>query len=219
KQAGVNRVWWDLKYESTKRPRLRTSPVGHPEIGLRAEGWRPFPLEGSFAPLAASGTYTVKLKVGQTELTRPVVVKKDPNSPGSEDGIRVQPTLTLDIWNRLNAIVDLIDQIELVRRQLADVKTALQSDARWKSYVADADELDQKLLAVERVFFDPRMTSVGDSFYYPPGLYSKLQVVARGIIESDFQTLSAECEVGWMVVREAVEQEENLVAIMVCDVG
>src|SRR5205807_2341356 len=45
-QAGVNRVWWDLKYDSTRQPRLRTSPEGHPEIGLQAEGWRPFPFEG-----------------------------------------------------------------------------------------------------------------------------------------------------------------------------
>jgi hypothetical protein len=43
KQPGLNRLWWGLRYESTEMPRLRTSPVGHPEIGLNAEGWRPFP--------------------------------------------------------------------------------------------------------------------------------------------------------------------------------
>jgi photosystem II stability/assembly factor-like uncharacterized protein len=219
KQAGVNRVWWDLKYEPTRKPRLRTSPVGHPEIALGSEGWRPLPLEGSFAPLVPPGTYTVKLRTGTTELSRPLVVKKDPNALGSEDGVRAQTTLALDIWNRVNAITDLIDQIEIVRRQIADIKTALKGDARWKAHLAEADELDEKLLAVERVFFDPRITSAGDSFYYPPGLYSKLQGVARGITESDFQPTAAQSEVAAMFTREVSAQKERLDAIMRSDVG
>jgi photosystem II stability/assembly factor-like uncharacterized protein len=219
KKAGVNRVWWDLKFEETRRPQLRTSPEGHAEIALRADGSRPFPIEGRFAPLVQPGTYTVKLRVGATELTRPLVVKKDPNSLGSEDGIRVQTTLALDIWNRVNAMTDLIDQIEIMRHQIADVRSALQSEARWKSHIAEADELDRKLLAVERVFFDPRVTSAGDSFYYPPGLYSKLQGVGRGITESDFQPTAAQSEVASMFMREFGAQRERLDAIMRSDVA
>jgi len=213
-KAGVNRVWWDLKYEQTRRPRLRTSPEGHPEIGLNAEGWRDFPIEGRFAPLVPPGTYTVKLKAGQTELTRQLVVRKDPNSLGTDDTVKTQTTLAVDIWNRINVVSDLINEIEIVRRQLADIRSALGTDARWKSHVAEADELDKKLLDVERVFFDPHVTSAGDSFYYPPGLYSKLEGVARGITESDFQPTAAQAEVAGMFMREIGAQKEKLDAIM-----
>jgi photosystem II stability/assembly factor-like uncharacterized protein len=218
-QAGLNRVWWDLKYEATRQPRLRTSPVGHPEIGLSAEGWRPLPLEGRFAPLVPPGTYTLKLRAGQTELTRQLVVKKDPNSQGSEQGISAQTTLVVDLRNQLNTMSDLIDQIETVRRQIADIKAALQSDARWKSHMAEADDLDNKLLAIERTFFDVRITSASDSFYYPPGLYSKLQGLARGVTESDYQPTAAQSEVAAMFNRDLSGLKEKLDAIMRSDVG
>ena len=218
-EAGVNRVWWDLKYDSTRQPRLRTSPEGHPEIGLQAEGWRPFPFEGRFAPLVPPGSYAVKLRAGRTELARQLVVKKDPSSLGSDDGIRAQTTLALDIWNNVNTISDLIEQIEGLRRQIADIKAALQSDARWKPHVAEAEALDGKLLAVERVFFDPRVTSAGDSFYYPPGLFQKLQGLARGIMEADFQPTGAQGEVAAMFMREVSAQKERLDAIVRSEVG
>ena len=30
--AGINRVWWDLRYERTKEPELRTTPPSNPHI-------------------------------------------------------------------------------------------------------------------------------------------------------------------------------------------
>ncbi len=219
KTVGVNRVWWDLKYEQTRRPQLRTSPIGHPEVGLGPGGWRPFPIEGRLAPLVPPGTYTVKIKVGQTEASRRLVVKKDPNSQGSEDGIRSQTTLVLAIRKDVNAVVDLIDRIEVIRRQLADIKTELQANPQWKAYVAEADTLDGKLLDVERVFFDPRTTNAADAFYHPPGLYSKLLGVARGIMESDYQPTAAQSAVASMFMTDVSGQQEKLSAIIRSDIG
>ena len=219
KQPGINRVWWDLKYESTKRPLLRTSPVGHPEIALRADLSRPFPLEGSLTPLVAPGTYTVKLKAGAATASRPLVVRKDPNSQGTDDGIHAQTTLVMDIWRDVNAIADIIERIEMLRRQIADIKASLQADARWKAQETLADELDRKLLAIEWVFFDPRITSAGDSFYYPPGLYSKLLGVARGIMESDYQPTAAQRDVASMFMMTVSGQKEKLDAVIREDVG
>ncbi len=218
-KAGVNRVWWDLKYEQTHQPQLRTPPEGHPEIALAADGTRHFPLEGRFAPLVPPGTYTIALKAGGASATRQLVVKKDPNSLGSEDGIRAQTTLAMDLYNEVNTMTDLIDRIEMVRRQLAEIKSALQADARWKAHVAEAEALDKKLLDVERVFFDPRITSAGDSFYFPPGLYSKVEGLARGVTEGDFQPTAAHAEVASMFSREVSAQREKLDAIMRQEVG
>ena len=36
------------------------------------------------------GNYTVKLSAGGTELSQPLMVKKDPNSSGSESDIQAQ---------------------------------------------------------------------------------------------------------------------------------
>ena len=128
-------------------------------------------------------------------------------------------SLALDVWTHLNMMTDLIDRIETVRWQIAQIKPALQADARWKSHVAQADGLDKKLLAIEQLFFDPRITSAGDSFYYPPGLYSKLQGVAGGITESDYQPTSAQGEVASMYIRDLRVQKDLLDGIMRSDVA
>jgi hypothetical protein len=42
-QPGLNRVWWDLRFEATKEIRLRTAPMYAPEVTLNTQGWRPAP--------------------------------------------------------------------------------------------------------------------------------------------------------------------------------
>jgi photosystem II stability/assembly factor-like uncharacterized protein len=210
--AGINRVWWDLRHESTRRPTLRTSPLGRSDIGVGPDGTRAFPVGGTFAPLVQPGTYSVTLKAGGAELSQPLVVRKDPNSLGSEEGIRAQTRIVLDVRDRLNAFTDLIDEIEITRSQLSDIRASLLRTPRWKALVARVDDLDSKLVAIEGEFFDPRITSAGDSFYYPPGLLSKLQGLAGAIAGSDFQPTGAQLEVYgmyselWSTVRRRFDQ-------------
>src|SRR3989454_9900062 len=82
KSVGINRVWWDLRTDSTKAARLRTTPLYDPELRLGPEGARPAPRVGRMTVLVPPGTYTVKLKVGGQEQSQPLVVRKDPNSSG-----------------------------------------------------------------------------------------------------------------------------------------
>ncbi len=79
----------------------------------------------------------MKLKMGQTELIRQLAVKKDPNAPGSEEGIRAQTKVVLRLRDSINQIADMINQAETIRKQLADVKASLQSDPRWKSLMTE----------------------------------------------------------------------------------
>ena len=39
--SGLNRLYWDLRYEATTEVRLRTSPLYAPHIQVGPEGWRP----------------------------------------------------------------------------------------------------------------------------------------------------------------------------------
>jgi hypothetical protein len=219
KQEGINRVWWDLKYEDATAPRLRTSPVGRPDIALNAEGWRRFPLDSSLDLLVPPGKYAVRLTVGRTQLTRELEVRKDPNSQGSEEGIRAQMKVIAGARDDLKTMTDMIDRIELARKQLGDVKAALKDDVSSQPLVADADALDQKLLAVEETLFNPRITGSADAFYYPPRLYSKLQGFARGVTESDFEPTAAQLDVYAMFRQQVAEQKSKLDAIMANEVA
>ncbi|MGB6234416.1 MAG: hypothetical protein WBF46_13160 [Candidatus Acidiferrales bacterium] len=184
KQQGINRVWWDLKYEESKSPLLRTKPLGAPQVALGPDGSRPFPSEGKLSPLVAPGDYTVKLKVGTAEFSQPLAVLKDPNSQGTQQDILAQTKMELGLRDAANTMASIIDQVETARSQIISLEPILKSDARWKSLASDAGALDTKLLTLEEAFFDPHITS-GNSFYYPPGLYSKIMSLAVVVSSSD----------------------------------
>lgn len=184
KNKGVNRIWWDLRYESSKVPRLRTKPLGAPWVSLGTDGSRDFPEQAKLAPVVAPGNYTVKLQMGATELSQPLVVLKDPSSSGTQQEIEAQTKMEVELRDAANTMASIIDQIETARAQVLNLEPVLKGDERWKALASEADALNAKLLSVEEAFFDPHVTG-GDSFYYPPGLYSKVVSLATTVASSD----------------------------------
>ncbi len=217
KEEGINRIWWDLKYESTELPRLQTSPLGHPEIGLNAEGWRPFSAGGKMSPLVPPGKYMIKLKAGGAEFTQELTVFKDPNSLGSEEGIHASTKVVLDIYAQVKGMTKMINQIESIRKQLSDLKAKL--DSSLETLGTEAEKIDNKLLAVESAFFDPHITGSADAFYFPPQLFSKLLRLVGQIAESDFPPTQAQRAVYQMFTEQINEQKKKLNTILSTDLA
>lgn len=217
KEDGINRIWWDLKYESTELPKLRTSPLGHPEIGLNAEGWRPFSAGGKISPLVPPGKYTVKLKVGEAEFSQELTVLKDPNSLGSEEGIAASTKVVMDIYDLVNGMTGMINKIESIRKQLVDLKTGLA--ANHEALCTEAEEINKKLIGLESAFFDLHITGTADAFYFPPQLYSKTLRLVSQIAESDFPPTQAQIEVYQMFKGQILEQKSKLETILATDVA
>jgi photosystem II stability/assembly factor-like uncharacterized protein len=193
-KAGINRVWWDLRYDPPRIPLLQTIPEKHTHVQFTANGYRPLRSDhmtrpGQSGPLVAPATYTVKLTVGGQEFTEKLVVKKDPNSAATEAGVRSQVALDLEIQDNINTVVDMIDRTESIRRQIAALTKSLGSDPTAAPVVSAAKELDNKLVAVEEQLF-PVHTLTGatyDSFRTPHMLYERLCALAHRIRTSDFQ--------------------------------
>ena len=68
--AGINRVHWNLREASSQSPRLRTEPSEHSHVDMPDSGSRSLGEGGTVTPLAPPGTYTVRLEVGDLELTQ-----------------------------------------------------------------------------------------------------------------------------------------------------
>jgi hypothetical protein len=83
RNAGLNRVYWDLRDEPTPEVRLRTSPLYAPEVRVGPDGSRSGG-GGRFSLLLPPGAYAVRLNVGGKQLTEKFEVRKDPNSGGSK---------------------------------------------------------------------------------------------------------------------------------------
>lgn len=204
KEVGVNRVWWDLRYEAPRRPKLRTAPPGRPWVPLGPEGWRPLVTwdldlnAGLLGPLAPPGTYTVKLQVGDFEKTESLTVRKDPHSAGSEEDIRVQVARLLEMRDELNEMVDMIDEIEWVRRQLENLRAMFQGKAEAAAVLEAAKELEGTALAVEGNLFDIHLTGAReDAFRAPMKLYERMLALASdlGANSADFPPTTQQVEV------------------------
>jgi len=225
-QVGVNRVWWDLRYEDSRRARLRTQPPGKDHVEFNDDGWRPlrtWDLDlngGQRGPLVPPGTYTVKLSVGERELTQPLIVLKDPYSTGTEEDIRAQVTLSLEMRDELNEIVDMIDDIEWLRKQLDDVQERYRSDTSATRVVEAAEALEEKAIAVEGNLFDVNLSGAReDAFRAPMKLYGRLSALASdlGTNGSDFSPTTQQVEVHQEFKRRLAEYRELFRTLMGTD--
>ena len=192
--TGLNRLYWDLRYELTKEVQLRTSPLYAPDVTVGPEGWRPMPGEGAerMSILAPPGTYTVQLSVGGRQLRQTLEVRKDPHSGGTEADIEAQTAMLFELRRDLESAVDVVNQIELVRGQIANLVQVVQDEAITEA----GDELDQKLIALEGNLVELRETGRGaDSRWGRNQLIRRIRNVANGLASADFKPTSQQTEV------------------------
>ncbi|MFQ5721398.1 MAG: sialidase, partial [Candidatus Aminicenantales bacterium] len=189
KKQGINRIWWDLRYEPSTEIKLRTSPVGHPHVVVGPKGWRPFLDRGDRkGPKVIPGTYVVKLTVGDKEFTQKLIIKKDPNSAGSIEDIKAQVKILLEIHDNMNSVAEMINKIEWIRKQIYGLQKILEGDKKAEQILNKSKELDKKFIALEDEFI-----SVGysgrydqDGLRWPEKFYLRSSNLAYGIAQTDF---------------------------------
>ena len=176
-RAGLNRVWWDLRYEIPETVRLRTSPPDEPWVKVGQDGTRAFASYGSFRGnvLAAPGKYTVKLTANGKELTQTLEVLRDPLSLGTEQDIKKQTDFMLQIRQQIAELGGMINRLEWIRSQLQDAQQSLGKDPKAASLVKSAQQLEQQALEAEKIINDVNLAGrPEDSFRAPMQLYDKL---------------------------------------------
>jgi photosystem II stability/assembly factor-like uncharacterized protein len=186
---GLHRVYWDLRDAPSKRVTYRTSPLYAPEIRVGPDGIRES--EGGFGGgggaltiLQPPGTYTVKLSVGGRDYTQQLRVLKDPHSAGTEADIAAQQLLLTAIRRDLDDAIDAVNNAELVRAQIVNLKNLTQDTELKRA----ADDLDQKLVAVEGMLVEPRTTGRGqDGVRWGSKLVQKFGYLANGLTSGDFK--------------------------------
>ena len=208
-RAGLNRIYWDLRGEPTTETRLRTSPLYAPQAQFRPgpDGTRVAPGTGQITMLMPPGTYTVKLSVSGRDLTESLVVRKDPNSEGTEADIEAQTRLVADLRSQLNVAVGMVNQIELIRSQLESLDR-LGADAATKTAVT---ELTQQLIDTEMNLVDLRQTGTGqDGVRFGSKLMSKIGYLAGGVSGSDYKPTDQHL-VAAQVIADEVKKVQALV--------
>jgi hypothetical protein len=161
--GSLNRVYWDLRGEPTRQIRLRTSPRYAPEITVGPDEWRAAPNAGQVSILMPPGTYTVRLTVGSETQTQQLVVRKDPNSGASEDEIRQQVAALAGVRDNVNQVADMINEIELIRAQLVQLRRTLDGDAATADIRLAADDRPRSVQSTVESARSPRNHSPTNS--------------------------------------------------------
>jgi hypothetical protein len=215
-------VTWDLTYDGARPARLRTRPPENPHVveekrfleTWENEGWYPILSWGAWAGfggfLAGPGAFTVRLKIGEKEFDQPLEVRKDPRSAGSVAEIKEQVEFQLALREDLNAVSDMINRIEGMRKELGVLREVLKESGRKNDTLTAIDGFETKLRSVEDELFQPVLAE-GDtkSFREPHKLYMKLSVFAGDLSGSvDFAPNKQQREVR-AVLKERLEVQKK----------
>jgi photosystem II stability/assembly factor-like uncharacterized protein len=196
KSAGLNRVTWNLEGEPSTEVRMRTSPEYAPEIKVGPDGTRNAPGAPRLSILMPPGTYTVKLSAAGQELSQPLIVKKDPNSGGTEAEISTQTEMMLELRKDLDSGSRMVNQIEFIRSQLEQLTGTLAASSNSTSAKSSADALNKKLIEIEENLIQRRLTGQGqDTVRWPPKLLTKINYLAGGLASGDFGPTKQQREV------------------------
>lgn len=208
--AGVNRIYWDLRHEPSTEVRLLTSPLYADHIVPGPAG-RVAPGTNRLSILAAPGRYTVRFKAGGVEQSQTVLVKKDPNSAGTEAEIVEQNRALTAISRDLNTAADAVQRVESARVQLAGILRSVDDSTVRRA----ARTLAQQLMDLEMTLVDLRQTGQGqDGVRFGSKLIAKLGYLANGLNASDHKPTDQHGEVQTILNTELKAQLSALDAIL-----
>ncbi|MGE5244185.1 MAG: VPS10 domain-containing protein [Betaproteobacteria bacterium] len=178
-QAGINRVWWDLRGENGKMPRMLVPPVGADWMQNGPEGYHilrgimiPNEVRG---PLMVPGTYTVHLTAGGKTLSEPLTVLADPHSLGTPATLKAEEAFETQVIGEIDQVSDMIEHLEWVRQQVATLHKRYATDPSLKATLDEAAKLAERATAIEGKLIDVYLTDGHEDLNrHPSQLYQKL---------------------------------------------
>ncbi len=195
-KKGINRLWWDFSNEETSNIVFRTKPLYADWFTLDKNKERADQSLYSFSIMSPPGTYNITLKSGENSMTKTLKVMKDPNSEGTLDDIDLQNELVTKIYADLNTTISHINSIEVIRRQLLDLKAMLNNSSSKKEFVQMVDRLENQFLEIEKQLIQLKITGTGqDGVRYQKMLVEKLRYLAANVQISDFKPADSYVEV------------------------
>jgi photosystem II stability/assembly factor-like uncharacterized protein len=214
---GFNRVWWNFRGPDAKPILYRTKPqfadwMPMPEVARQAGGG--FFFGGGGGPRQPPGTYTVTLVVdGEDAGSQELTVLRDPNAEGSMADILAQKALLDDIVDDRNRLADLVNQIELLRRQIYDLRPVLEDAGDAEDVIEAGEALDESLIEVESELVQLKDTG-SDGVRWPAMINARMSYLQRTVGTADFRPTDQHTEVAQMLSDMLDEVEVRLQAVL-----
>ncbi len=148
-RPGLNKVAWNLRYDAPRQVEMRHTPPEQPNIWedprFAGRDTRPVLHWGiagaqSAGPLAAPGAYSVRVTVAGKSQTRPFTVLLDDDLKVPVADIVASTRAQVRVRDNLNATADMVNRIEVMRKQVEDVVKADSTSADAKAALRALDK-------------------------------------------------------------------------------
>jgi photosystem II stability/assembly factor-like uncharacterized protein len=175
-KQGLNRFVWDLRM-------LR------PQLVPRAIVWG-----NTQGPKVAPGSYTVRLKKGDTVLSEKIEVKGHPGLKVSEADLAAQAAFLRDVRDRITETHQAVVRIRDAKMQLKEVSARAEKLGKKDPIAAKAKALTEKLTAIEEKLVNPKLKSSQDVLNFVPALDHQFVGIATAAGSADGTPRPAEKE-------------------------
>jgi photosystem II stability/assembly factor-like uncharacterized protein len=157
-RPGLNQVSWNLMYEPAKMVEIRTTPKENQYIWSEPDfsgseirfvtHWGIGPTTAT--PIAAPGTYSVRMTIDGQTFTEPFTVLKDPKIVSSEDDLIESTKMQIRIRDAITETSGVVNRLEIIRKQIED----LLKQNRGK------DEIEKPLMDLDAMLFGTELRLV-----------------------------------------------------------
>lgn len=172
-RAGLNRAGWDLRYAPPRLIAMRTTPPENPHLWeeprFRGQETRPVTHWGlqpaEVGPIAAPGKYSVRLTVDGDTQTQPLEILRDPKVTATDADLEASVKLQLQIRDDISASADIVNQLEVMRKQLEDVQKGLRAQRSKEEVLKSVAAMDKRMLEVENMILEPAAMLSDDKYF------------------------------------------------------
>ena len=137
-------------------------------------------------PLAPPGHYQIRLTVGETALTQPFEIVKDPRVTATQEDYQKRFELLLTVRQKVSQTHDAINHIRTIKRQIKEATQRAKKHSDGENVETAGKNLAEKLTAIEEELIQTKSKSGQDPLNYPIKLNNKLAAMSGVISRSDF---------------------------------
>ena len=190
---GMNRFVWDMRYPATLMP-----PPNGPLDGFISVDYSP-----PAAPLAPPGQYRVRLRVDGEDFERPFEILRDPRVRASDDDLRAQFDLMIEIRDRFTEVADTVLTIRDVRAAIEKRRDEAPDHSGRK-----ADAILEELRQIEGILMIWMGSDAHPMMWSAPGLTEKLSSLSGAVISGDARPTQSMYAV-FADISERFERQQN----------
>ncbi|RLA27713.1 MAG: hypothetical protein DRR11_17835, partial [Gammaproteobacteria bacterium] len=168
--AGMHRFEWNMRYPGTVMP-----PPNGALDGFMSVDYSP-----PSSPVAPPGEYRVQLTVDGKTFEQPFEIRKDPRIKASDEDLRVQFDLMVDIRDRFTEVSDTVLKIREVRAAINESRADLNEGSE-----AAADAILAELRQIEGILMIWMGSPEHPMMWSAPGLTEKLSSLSSTVLSGD----------------------------------